>query len=627
MNKNTRLKKKHIIASTLPISAYLSYVINSSMNLKYKYTVIQRGMFFLGIFILIWLLFVGLLIFGSKYNILDNPKKNNVILAGVTSLAPLFIIYVYLPAETFFHNYNDYNFPYWIIVKATFLEFLFLWFSFSYWLSMLKGKIAKIVFSLVLGFSIAVYIQYMFFNQNVGIIDGHPFEFKKHIILASLNILVWIISMIIPVCVSLKDNKEKSVNVISKISSVLFALHLLSYLLLIFTADKQCYRFSSVYFDCSEQYTVGSNKNIVMFIIDEADNKFAKQLYQEGKISKTFDDYIMYTNTCSVYDFTNLSMLQMMTNYPFDNVLDGVTRRYNAWNSEAAKEFYTRFHEAGYKINIYNFDYENSEGVIGKIDNAKSFDEKKDTIQYINYKTIKKQNDALIAYRILPIVIKTKVDMTVVSSPEPVVIYTTNTGDFENIDFYNNINLTIGDSENYLIVQHIKGLHMPDNNVETMDYCMGIVEKYIDQMKELGVYDNASIIITADHGSHDEATGPTWAATPMFMIRDKKKCNNLTLSNAPIYHTDIMPTLLYEAGLFSRDNKKDVELFGKTVFDYKENELRERTWYNRRYDKRYPKREKYNVYYGYTYTGDTETLEKMVDNNEEDIYPVPMNNE
>lgn len=707
-------KTIHLLISTLPISAYISYTISAALNLKDKCTTVQRAAAFGGGAMAAWAVLIGILCLAnaiykacaksskktkadassdnsttediSKTAIFINPTRKSLLDAALVTLAPLFIIYIYLPAETFFHSYSDYNFPYWILLKSLILEFICVWYTATYILSMLNAAVSRKVQALVLGFTLAIYVQYMFFNQNVGIVDGHPFVFKEHMVLATVNIIVWAVLITIPLIIaikSLKSVKTKNTNdntndkpndntndnandkpndnpttntpaattVTPKLSAAILALHILTFAMLLISADKQCYHYSSVYFDYSEQYTVGPGKNIVLFIIDEADNKFIKELYEEGKISHTFDDYIIYTNTCSVYDFTNLSMLQMVTNYPFDNTLDASTRRELAWSQDSVKEFYDRFHQAGYRVNFFNFDYENSEGVIGKMDNARVFDEKKDTIQYINYKNIKKQSDALTAYRLLPIVLKPTVDMTLVSSPDPVIIYSTNTGYYENKDFDENMELKLGDSDNYLIIHHTKGLHMPDNNVETMEYCLGSVEKYIDQMKALGVYDNASIIITADHGSHDECTGDTWAATPMFMIRagvsespeaidTDKAAEGPTLSDAPIYHTDIMPTLLYEAGLYygdsapasetKNDDQKtlsDIDTFGRTVFDYNEKDQRERTWYNRRYDPAYPKREKYNVYYGYTYTGNTETLEKMVEEGQQTVYTVPMKNE
>lgn len=729
----------HLLISTLPISAYISYTISAALNLKDKCTIVQRAAAFSGGAIAVWAVLIGILCIAnasykactksskktkadassdnstkagvssdnsttddiSKTAIFINPTRKSLLDAAMVTLAPLFIIYIYLPAETFFHSYSDYNFPYWILLKSLILEFICVWYTATYILSMLRAGASRLIQALIFGFTLAIYVQYMFFNQNVGIVDGHPFVFKEHMVLASVNIIVWAALITIPLIIAIKSLKSVKTNntndntndkpndnpttntpaattVTPKLSAAILALHILTFAMLLISADKQCYHYSSVYFDYSEQYTVGSGKNIVLFIIDEADNKFIKELYEEGKISHTFDDYIIYTNTCSVYDFTNLSMLQMVTNYPFDNTLDASTRRELAWNQDSVKEFYDRFHQAGYKVNFFNFDYENSEGVIGKMDNARFFDEKNDTIQYINYKNIKKQSDALTAYRLLPIVLKPTVDMTLVSSPDPVIIYSTNTGYYENKDFDENMELKLGDSDNYLIIHHTKGLHMPDNNVETMEYCLGSVEKYIEQMKALGVYDNASIIITADHGSHDECIGDTWAATPMFMIRTgvsespdpkdtDKAATEPTLSDAPIYHTDIMPTLLYEAGLYYGDStpenengvqhgnsksdddeslyqggseqveesgknadqqtSSDTDTFGKTVFDYKDGDLRERTWYNRRYDPAYPKREKYNVYYGYTYTGNTETLEKMVEEGQQTVYTVPMKNE
>ena len=87
-----------------------------------------------------------------------------------------------------------------------------------------------------------------------------------------------------------------------------------------------------------------------------------------------------------------------------------------------------------------------------------------------------------------------------------------------NSDFYAKLKeqgLKADKSSNYFIVQHLIGTHEfnTDENgnyrektsvEETARGCMTIMEAYLNQLKELGVYDDATIIITADHGGCDK---------------------------------------------------------------------------------------------------------------------------
>ena len=213
-------KTIHLLISTLPISAYISYTISAALNLKDKCTTVQRAAAFGGGAIAVWAVLIGILCLAnaiykacakktskdtvsqSTIELLNNPTKKSVLGAALVTLAPLFIIYIYLPAETFFHSYSDYNFPYWILLKSLILEFIFVWYTATYILSMLNAAVSRKVQALVLGFTLAIYVQYMFFNQNVGIVDGHPFVFKEHMVLATVNIIVWAALIIIPVVVA-----------------------------------------------------------------------------------------------------------------------------------------------------------------------------------------------------------------------------------------------------------------------------------------------------------------------------------------------------------------------------------------------------------------------------------------
>ena len=167
-------------------------------------------------------------------------------------------------------------------------------------------------------------------------------------------------------------------------------------------------------------------------------------------------------------------------------------------------------------------------------------------------------------------------------------------------------------------MQHCEGTH----NGDSLEHCLMITAEYMRQMKALGVYDNADIIITSDHGEHNPMDKSV-AATPVFMIkRANESSDKVRYTTAPMYFTDLLATFLTCVGQY--EQKEDEELFGTSIYAYNEGDIRERTWYDRAFSKEYPRvndAEKpelkrtifYNIYNAYTYKGNTEELKRKVE--------------
>ena len=95
--------------------------------------------------------------------------------------------------------------------------------------------------------------------------------------------------------------------------------------------------------------------------------------------------------------------------------------------------------------------------------------------------------------------------------------------------------------------------------------CVRIMMEYIQSLKDAGVYDQTTILITADHGWENRYN-------PMFLMKPENERGELTISQAPIsYITDFEPTVLNAIG------KQYTE--EKTVFDFQEDEERYRKIY------------------------------------------------
>lgn len=607
------------------IGLYSSYRIISAIDLN---SAVKKEMFYAAFLCLTFVMFEGLCSLMAilfKYVFCSSYTGIKLIESVIISAVLSFVVIIFIPAQSFFYNFTDYSFPYFIILKATIVDFVFWTVAGSLILPLFKKNCYYGIIYGLTGMLVALYVQYMFMNLNIGTIDGTSFDWKTNMGMALFNTLIWLVLILGPFIAGLIKKKTLR-KIFVFITGFIGLIHIGTYVTMLVQADESCYKYSAIYFTYEDQYKLATDNNVILFIVDAVDNQMVKELYEDRpEVFAEYKDFSMYTDTCSVYDNTSYSMLQMFTNTEFDNTHNGTDLRNIAWNCPQANEFYKRLHDNNYIVNCYNLQYETSPGVVGKIDNAHLFDEKKDTVKYIGYKHIRQTVNKLAMYTLLPDMLKQTVDVEKISF-EDCIVFTDNSCYYENDEFKAHLNLEPGDMENAVIYQHIYGAHAPNDNVDGVQHCFEILTDYTNQMKELGVYDKATIIITSDHGVHDysdsSGTGMK-AATPLFMVKQAEEHHDtMQLNAAPEYHTDIIPTILSSLKLY---NEGDEELFGKPVFDYNENDKRTRIWYDRVRDKDYPMTGSWNTYYGYEYTGDTAEFERVVEAGENlTIYPMPL---
>lgn len=140
---------------------------------------------------------------------------------------------------------------------------------------------------------------------------------------------------------------------------------------------------------------------------------------------------------------------------------------------------------------------------------------------------------------------------------------------------------------------HMRGPHAPFYLSDDMRYeptgrratrnsqgrgSMKIVYEYMRQLKELGLYDDATIIITADHGQgyildSDKTSGqPDRTSRPIFFVKEPNQANDtMKISNAPVSQAELIPTIMKAFGI-------DWKQYGKTFDEIGEDEQRERMY-------------------------------------------------
>ena len=103
-----------------------------------------------------------------------------------------------------------------------------------------------------------------------------------------------------------------------------------------------------------------------------------------------------------------------------------------------------------------------------------------------------------------------------------------------------------------------------------------VVYEYLSQLKEIGKYDDATIIITADHGEtrllNDEDGNMIEVSCPVMYVKDPahNSVGKGEVSEAPVCHEDVISLIT---------NKIEKQNVKKSFFDYSEKEERNREMY------------------------------------------------
>jgi hypothetical protein len=260
-------------------------------------------------------------------------------------------------------------------------------------------------------------------------------------------------------------------------------------------------------------------------------------------------------------------------------------------------------HDEGYQINVYTdeyYGYHDANSMKKYVSNI-SHDE-------VGYQIVKKfylswDMVRLSMYRYFPFCAKSVVGNISTPSFQQYVVYDSEyekfTTDMRNAYLFLQDNPPrISDAKKNFSFIHVEGCHIPNPYNEKFEPAVTpeeqyssnvalkqsfhIIELYLDRLKELGLYKDATIIIAGDHGSLLIDDGFAGADTVMLNEREQPFLTALFVkpsgsenaplieSSAPIAQADIIPAILESEGI------QTDSAFGRSLFDVEEGEMRVR---------------------------------------------------
>ena len=547
------------------------------------------------------------------------------------SLSLSFILFFFGPLDL---SYNAKNF-----VEYTVLEilpsYLGLWglsFIFLFLVSWLTGgKMHAFFCSLFTGLTIAFYIQGNWLNIDLGALDGQTILWQNYSNKAIFNFFVFSIIVSIPFLIHFFSRKVWKTAIIF-ISSLLIIMQFIPLSIKVFDDWKSNSLKSSHYIMSKDlEYEVGQ-ENIIVFILDQTGpEEMNKTLERYPNVLEPFRDFQYFTNYGTVFTGTFPGGAYLLTHDFYDWTIQPEEWLKQAWNSDDAVNFYKQMAEHGWTSRLFN----PARYVIGDLENAydkfsnieKIYGPQEFSIDRTAFRKLVK----LSFYRYFPLIMKA-----------PFWIYTAELNEMkqltenekpwnsaDSMQKYLENGLKINKDKKVYTVYHYDGAHAPFEIKENgrrirheqpqevglqgqlAGYFYGI-SQYIQQMKDYHVYDNSTIIITTDHGNF-------YNTHSLFMIKPKnQRQTEMSYSNAPVSQSEFMETIAESAGL-------EKGQFGKSVFDFSDNEQRERCIYIRWLDSSFPviPGKTQNVIREFCYVGDNDSLYNMIVNNEyNESYPL-----
>lgn len=496
---------------------------------------------------------------------------------------------IYIPNELYLNNASDFPMSYWyffglLLLGSTVAVIILLSGMMIYMTEKQMNIFSTILFVLL----IIGYIQGMFLNGNMSILDGtgQSWDAGQY----ALNLVIWLVLAV--AIIALRIWKKEKANKIMQIVCIWLALtQVVSLGVLILSSDETEPK-SELVLTTDGMLEVGESDNIIVFVLDKFDGRRMEEILEESpNFLEPLKDFTYYPNVTSEFSPTENSIPYLLTGaeYQENNADRFVTYAYN--QDALIKDMSNK----GYDIGLYTHTRYVSEEVKDIVSNYR--DNIQRTCDMWELFSIMTQSSR---YRMAPFLAKNYYQYD--SSDIELLVVNEKITNIENdLPFYNKlVKEGLGVSENTEMQRafrfiHMHGAHPPYIMTEEFQYleydarrddgwgsgvsqakgALKIVYEYLNQLKELGKYDDATIVITADHGYteilSDKDGKMCDISYPILFVKEPYETNSeqIKVNNAPVCHADIISTLKILIG---------VEGVGGTLKDITEGEERIRTF-------------------------------------------------
>ena len=493
----------------------------------------------------------------------DRPAKVRFMLALIPSFAIMFTFVIFGSYDLAIANRATLPFTLkdiWLVLLLTGLAGCTIM---TFLLCLLKGKVFDIFLSISVGALLAGYLQGNFFNLDFGQLTGDSIDWPAYRVHSIINTLVWVLLVSLPSIVHY-FSKVLWRGLCIALPVLLVTIQLVSLLVSFATTDVLRYRGNEKYLATTGMYEMSEKDNIIVFLLDRLDEAYIQTVLKENP--HYFDDldgFTRYTDNITAYCRTYPAVVQMFTG---EVTLLNEPRTAYFNRAYGKPNFLRELQNENYTTKLYmgkNYTYSYIEQIEDFADNIE-----KGTAKVL-WAPALKSFLTLSAYKYCPYAFKATFwtdTWEFISSTgrlEAEFPYVSNDPGFYQGLLTNGITLQ-AEKDNFTYY-HFSGLHTPyvmnenaelaatgeTSELQQLKGCFHIIREVIREMKQLGIYENASIIITGDHGYSGSDARPLDRAvlTSLFVKPKGQAGTPLSVSNAPVSSDNFRGTMMKMAGL------------------------------------------------------------------------------
>lgn len=446
-------------------------------------------------------------------------------------------------------------------------------------LASLKGKPFLITLLVVFCVTIAAYVQSLFLNRGMMPADGgfigwtEPYFVRKMIISG----IIWLAIIAAPLAFSRKHryNWLRATTVVAVLLMVVQAFGVGS--AAIKGAKATVETSAQPYVTQQGLFTLDSNgNNVVVFVLDTYDTNLLEQLRaKEPTLLDNFTDFTYFRNSAGTMIPTSNAIPYLVTGQKPALGQDLGQYRHDKYaNSTFLKDLSDR----GYSIGLYSdslmLDYRNpaDRDIAARTLNIHPVSR----APIHAWRTFICMNQMAL-YREAPWVLKptfwyytSDINNRMIADSDDTSgsdsLYELDDAKVKQMLTSQGVTPESDGSAGAFRFIHLFGPHFPfsvdaegnavgTNRSNQLDQARGslmVVDEYLTMLKQEGLYDSATIIVTADHGVWSESEDPVKnAISPIMLVKPATDGSNpqpLQVSEMPISHEDVIPTVMDAVG-------------------------------------------------------------------------------
>lgn len=526
-------------------------------------------------------------------------KKKPFLTIFLCNLFTALTILFFAPLEVLLANVGEFFIPvanvWWLQLLLALVSALLV----SGILLLLPFRVGLTIAGLSLAFGLASYIQILFMNGHMVSLTGERFDITAAGI--RNNLIIWIVILLLVtllVFLFLKKHRKPVELALRAAAAVLTVMQLAGFVSSVLTTDlnPDTHRQEHV-LTSAGQFELSKNQNTIVFILDTADEMYAEEMLERWPdLKNSLSGWVWYPNVTSRYNRTYPSLPYLFTtrechmDKPVPVYVD------EAWTSGMG--FVKGLADAGTDVRIYTPDPELISDLADPyIANAVSYDYSDFNNLYLP--RLEKVLLRVALYKCMPYQFKFpfRYDMDYANTAafkifnDPSLHFNDKDNVFAS-DLHGALTATDAYSKAFRFY-HLYGPHLgadwdenlsPHIYTDEEDYAAVLrgsfrnIEDYIQQLRDLGLYDSVTFIVTADHGSNfgvpvGQPLERTTPASPLLMVKypGADLSQPLQVNRAPVSQDEFIPTVeqslsVSASGLGS----------GKTFKDFTEGEVRNR---------------------------------------------------